>query len=59
VTDTVDRLDYGCAVELYGWPVRPHLAGKQFDVAIGDIVGAVDLSISANERMWPSSRTTR
>lgn len=53
VTDDVDRLDYGCAVELYRvvggghtWP------GSQFDVAIEDIVGPVTMSISANELMW-------
>jgi polyhydroxybutyrate depolymerase len=53
VSDTVDRLDYGCEVELYRvvggghtWP------GSAFDAAIGDIVGPVDLSVSANEVMW-------
>lgn len=53
VTDDVERLDYGCAVELYRvvggghtWP------GSPFDVAIEDIVGPVTMSISANETMW-------
>ncbi len=53
VTDDVDRLDYGCAVELYRvvggghtWP------GSEFDVAIADIVGPVTMTIDANEVMW-------
>ena len=53
VTDDVDRLDYGCGVELYRvvggghtWP------GSSFDLAIGDIVGPVTMSIDANEIMW-------
>lgn len=53
VSDTVDRLDYGCEVELYRivggghtWP------GSAFDRAIESIVGAVDLTIDANEVMW-------
>ena len=53
VTDDVDRLDYGCAVELYRvvggghtWP------GSSFDIAIEDIVGPVTMTVSANEIMW-------
>ena len=53
VTDDVERLDFGCGVELYrvvggghAWP------GSSFDLAIGDIVGPVTMSIDANEIMW-------
>lgn len=53
VTEDVDRLDYGCAVELYRviggghtWP------GSSFDLAIGDIVGPVTVTIEANQLMW-------
>ena len=53
VTDTVDRLDYGCDVELYRVAGGGHTwPGSAFDAAIGDVVGPVDLSVSANEVMW-------
>ena len=53
VADDVDRLAFGCGVELYRvvggghtWP------GSSFDLAIGGIVGPVTMSIDANEIMW-------
>jgi polyhydroxybutyrate depolymerase len=53
ISETVDRLDYGCEVELYRvnggghtWP------GSTFDTAIEDIAGAVDLTLPANEVLW-------
>ncbi len=53
MTDTVDRLDYGCDVELYRVAGGGHTwPGSAFDAAIGDVVGPVDLSVSANEVMW-------
>lgn len=53
VAADVDRLDYGCAVQLYRIEGGGHTwPGSDFDVAIEDIVGPVTMSIDANEVMW-------
>jgi len=57
VADDVDLLTYDCppdaTVELYRVDGGGHTwPGSAFDQAIGDIVGTVTTSISANEVMW-------